>query len=158
MMLSRSTTDTIAGGCGRMLLPVLLLAVGLASAVWHHAAWAGETTEAKEKVAGEPSFGLPPIVVQIPEAGHHQPKMVVLKVALVFDETDEDRINDSLRIAKILMPRIMDSVIAGVQEHHFDSASKAEDVNELILDRSAAVLRPYGVLVKSLRIEQLGDR
>ena len=159
MMFSRSTTGAVAGGRCRALLPVLLVAIGLASAAaWHHAARAGGTTEAKGKVAGEPSFDLPPIVVQIPEAGDHHPKTVVFKVALIFDETDEDRINDSLRIAKALMPRIMDSVIAGVQEHHFDTATKDDDVNQLILDRSVAVLQPYGVLVKSLRIEQLGNR
>ena len=86
------------------------------------------------------------------------PELDVDPGALIFDETDEDRINDSLRIAKTLMPRIMDSVITGVQGHRFDSASKAEDVNRMILDRSVAVLQPYGVVVKTLRIERLGNR
>ena len=159
MMTSRSTTGAVAGGRGRALLAALLVAIGLAAAgAWQSAAQAGEPAGAAKKAAGEPSFDLPPIAVQVSQAGREHTTTMVFKAALIFDETDEDRINDSLRIAKTLMPRIMDSVITGVQGHRFDSASKAEDVNRMILDRSVAVLQPYGVVVKTLRIERLGNR
>jgi hypothetical protein len=158
MMFARMKRGAVARGIGRVL-PALLVSIVLSLAVaWHHSALAGEPTEAKGKVAGEPSFDLPPIVVQISQTGRPYPRAMVFKAALIFDETDEQRINDSQRIAKTLMPKIMDSVITGVQAHQFSAASNVDDVNQVILDRSVAVLQPYGVVIKTLRIEQLGIR
>ncbi len=158
-MMPSFRTDTAAADCRRALLSILLAVLGLAVALgWHHAALAGERTEAAGKAVGEPSFDLPPIVVQVSEAGRAQRKTMVFKAALVFDETDEDRINDSQRIVKTLMPKIMDSVITGVQGHRFEADPNFAEVNQVILDRSAAVLQPYGVVIKFLRIEHLGNR
>jgi hypothetical protein len=155
----RSTTGAVAGGRRTAALAVLMLASGLLFATaWHRSASAGALAKEAEKVAREPSFDLPPIVVQVSQSGRSHPRTMVFKAALIFDETDEERINDSQRIAKTLMPRIMDSVITGVRAHQFDDASQTEDVNQVIMDRSVAVLQPYGVVIKALRIEYLGNR
>ncbi|MPY74529.1 MAG: hypothetical protein GEU87_09715 [Alphaproteobacteria bacterium] len=157
MMSFELPTGAAVSRGGRALLQILLIAAGIAFAMpCHHRASAGEPAKAASDAEVEPSFDLPPIIVQVSQNGRAHQKTMVFKAALVFDETDRERINDSMRMAKTLLPKIMDSVITGVQGHHFDAESKPEDVNKLILDRSVAVLQPYGVVVKYLRMESLG--
>lgn len=159
MMPAIPATGTLARRRGSALLPALLIAFGLVlSPSWRHPAQAGEPTGAAHEAAGEPSFDLPPIAVQLSREASAAPRTVVVKAALVFDETDEDRINDSLRLAKTLLPKIMDSVITGVQGQQFAGDSGREAVNRVILERSIAVLQPYGVVVKKLRMDGFGGR
>jgi hypothetical protein len=140
----------------RALLAALLLAAGLTVAMAsHQAAWASGSTGPSVDKAGEPIFGLPPIMVQVPDNGGPELKIVLFKAALVFDEVDPERINDSQRIAKTVLPKIMDSVITGMQRHHFTDKTTAADVSRLVLDRSNAVLKPYGVIIKKLKMEHL---
>lgn len=156
MMFAELPTRAVVSRGGRALFPVLLVAASLVFAMpWHQRALAGELARAAGEADVEPSFDLPPIIVQVSQNGRPHQKTLVFKAALVFDETDPERINDSMRMAKTLLPKIMDSVITGVQGHHFDAGSKPEEVNRLILDRSVAVLKPYGVVVKYLRMESL---
>jgi len=158
MMLAPSSAGVLARRCGRSLFPALLLAAALVQApFWHRPAWAGEAAAKTTDADLDPSFDLPPIVVQVPGHGERMAKTIVLRTALVFDETDRDRINDSQRLAKALLPKIMDSVITGVQGHRIKDWSNASDVNQVILDRAAAVLGPYGVLIKTLRVELFGS-
>jgi hypothetical protein len=142
---------------GRMLAAVALFAAGLALvAAWPQQARASNSGQSTLNETGEPIFGLPPIVVQIPGRGRANARTIVFKAALIFDEVDADRINDSQRLAKTLLPKIMDSVITGVQNHHFVDLTNTEEVNKVVLDRSTVVLKPYGVLLKGLRMEHLG--
>jgi hypothetical protein len=159
MMRAPSSAGVLARRCGRSLFPALLLAGVLVQApCWQESAWAGEAAgKATEEADLEPSFDLPPIVVQVPAHGTTTARTIVLRTALVFDETDRDRITDSQRLAKALLPKIMDSVITGVQGHRVKDWSNTSDVNQVILDRAAAVLGPYGVLIKTLRVELFGS-
>ncbi len=101
---------------GRGLLAALLLAAGLIAAMASpQPAWANSSHETKAEAPAEPIFGLPPVIIQVPDNGGSELKIVVFKATLIFDEVDPERINDSQRIAKSLLPKIMDSVITGMQ-------------------------------------------
>lgn len=140
----------------RALLAALLLAAGLTVAMApHQPAWASNSGEPAADKAPQPIFNLPPIMVQVPDNGGRELKTVLFKAALVFDEVDPERINDSERIAKSVLPKIMDSVITGMQRHHFTDKTTAADVSRLVLDQSNAVLKPYGVIIKKLKMEHL---
>lgn len=159
MTFAQTRTGVRVTGRLATWLPVLLLAAVLAVAAGgDRPAWAGEAANGHETGAREPLFDLPPIMVNVQGKGNVPAKTIVLKTALVFDEVDEDRINDSQRLAKALLPKIMDSVITGVQKYHAVDASDAAGVDKVILERAVAVLRPYGVLIKSLRVENLSGR
>jgi hypothetical protein len=157
MILAERRTGAGAIARGRMLAAVALFAAGLALvAAWPQQARAANNAgQSTVNETGEPIFGLPPIVVQIPGRGRAA-RTIVFKAALIFDEVDADRINDSQRLAKTLLPKIMDSVITGVQNHQFVDLTNTEEVNKVVLDRSTVVLKPYGVLLKGLRMEHLG--
>jgi len=105
----------------------------------------------------DPIFGLPPIVVKVPERGKRIDRTIVFKADLVFDEVENDRINDSMRVAKALLPRIMDSVITGMQGKYFDDLSTPASLSDVVLQRSNIVLKPYGVVAKALRLQDLGN-
>lgn len=157
MTFAERRTGAGAIARGRMLAAVALFAAGLALvAAWPQQARASNSGQSTLNETGEPIFGLPPIVVQIPGRGRANARTIVFKAALIFDEVDADRINDSQRLAKTLLPKIMDSVITGVQNHHFVDLTNTEEVNKVVLDRSTVVLKPYGVLLKGLRMEHLG--
>jgi len=158
MTFAERRTGAGAIARGRMLATVALLAAGLAlvAALPQQARAANNAGQSTVNETGEPIFGLPPIVVQIPGRGRANARTIVFKAALIFDEVDADRINDSQRLAKTLLPKIMDSVITGVQNHHFVDLTNTEEVNKVVLDRSTVVLKPYGVLLKGLRMEHLG--
>lgn len=102
-----------------------------------------------------PSFGLPPIAVRVLEDRTLMDRSVVFKADLVFDEVDEERIKDTMRVTKALLPRIMDSVITGIHGKRFSDLTTLAALNHVVLQRSNAVLRPYGVVVKSLRMMDL---
>lgn len=109
------------------------------------------------------SFGLPPIVVMLKQRDESKGKeskgkTVILKVDLLFDERDEDRINIMLSTAKALLPRIMDSLLTGIQGRQFDDTDDTVAINAVLVERSNRVLRPYGVNVKASRLVQLGVR
>lgn len=157
MTIAERRTGAGAIARGRMLAAVALVAAGVALvAAWPQEARASNSGQSTVNETGEPIFGLPPIVVQIPGRGRTHARTIVFKAALIFDEVDADRINDSQRLAKTLLPKIMDSVITGVQNHHFVDLTNTEEVNKVVLDRSTVVLKPYGVLLKGLRMEHLG--
>ena len=157
MMLAERRTGNGAMCGGRALVAALLLATGLVIAMsCHQQAWASNSAESSVDASGEPVFGLPPIVVQVPDHGGSELKVIIFKAALVFDEVEPERISDSQRIAKSLLPKIMDSVISGVQNHRFTDWSKTEEVTQVVLDSSNAVLKPYGVVIKKLRMQDLG--
>jgi hypothetical protein len=146
------------------------LALGMAL-VWafssHVAGAAGYRTEAISPamsahvslatVADEeaPSFGLPPIVVQLRTRDGQGNKTISFKAALIFDEVDWDRIEDSMRVTKTLMPRIVDSVISGIQNRRFETPPDGAAVDRLVIEYSNAVLKPYGVVIKELRMQYL---
>ncbi len=144
---------------GRALLMALLVAAGLTVAMApHQAAWASSSGEPAGDKAPKPIFNLPPIMVQVPDNGGPALKIVVFKAALIFDEVDPERINDCERIAKSLLPKIMDSVITGIQRHHFTDKTTTADVTQVVLAQSKAVLNPYGVVIKKLKMENLAIR
>jgi hypothetical protein len=163
MMFAERRTGNGMIGRGRARLVALSLAAGLAVAMAsQQPAWASSAEHASTEAHSgteappEPIFGLPPILIQIPENGGPELKVIVFKASLIFDEVDPERINDSQRIAKSLLPKIMDSVITGMQRHHFADATATEDVTQVVLDSSNAVLKPYGVIIKHLKMEHLG--
>ena len=54
-----------------------------------------------------------------------------------------------------LLPRIMDSVITGIEGKQFEDLSNLVFLNDVIVRRSNSVLKPYGVVVKSLNLKDL---
>lgn len=102
------------------------------------------------------TFPLPPIVVRIRQSGEPQMKVVAFKADLVFDEVDPGRIDASIDVADQLVPRIVDSVITGLEGRQIEAASMSETVNRLVIERVNLVLNPYGVTVKSLNVRYLG--
>jgi len=56
-------------------------------------------------------------------------------------------------VTKRLVPRIMDSVIVGLQNRHFETLPERDVVDKLVVQYSNAVLKPYGVVIKSLQIQ-----
>lgn len=149
--------------CGVALLPALslagLLTLTLPLSEAAGAAPASATNAADEDGADadvvSPIFGLPPIVVTVLENSDPTAKTLIFMAVLVFDEVDAVRIEDSLSVTKSLLPRIMDSVITGIQGKRFDDLANLAALNDIILQRSNAVLTPYGVVVKSLRLRNL---
>jgi len=151
---------------GGALLPALALA-GLLTVTmpWARAAYAsggetshGEAAGADSVPEGPPIFGLPPIVVNVLQTGNPKAQTVVFKADLVFDEVDPTRIEDTMSVTKSLLPRIMDSVITGIQGKRFNDLKDIAFLNDVVLQRSNDVLKPYGVVVKSLHLMELGRR
>jgi hypothetical protein len=148
---------------GGGLLPALALA-GLLTVTmpWSDAAYAsgseashGEAAGAKSAPEGPPIFGLPPIVVNVLQTGDPDAKTIIFKADLVFDEVDPMRIEETMSVTKSLLPRIMDSVITGIQGKRFSNLKDIAFLNDVVLQRSNDVLKPYGVVVKSLRLTDL---
>jgi len=153
------------------LLPVLIIlgVVVLAMSWTRPAVSADEATDAKaaarhvvdtETAVGEmpPSFGLPPIVVKIRESGDAQGRTVAFKADLIFDEVDQGRIEDSISVTKHLLPRVMDSVITGLDGKLIENLSESATVSKMVIERANLVLKPYGVVVKALKMHYLGWR
>lgn len=157
------------------LLPVLMILVAVALAMsWTLPARSAENNaNAKaaarhvadtETAVGETvdemvsSFGLPPIVVKVREPGDAQDRTIAFKADLVFDEVDMDRIEASMSVSKHLLPRIMDSVITGLDGKRIENLSDPESVTKVVIERANRVLRPYGVVVKALKMRYLGWR
>jgi hypothetical protein len=164
MKLADSRSKARGKRRGGGLFPALALA-GLLTVTtpWSDAAYAsgsetshGEAAGANGAPEGPPIFGLPPIVVDVLQIGDPDAKTIIFKADLVFDEVDQTRIEDTLIITKSLLPRIMDSVITGIQGKSFKNLKDIAFLNDLVLQRSNDVLRPYGVVVKSLRLRDLG--
>jgi len=133
------------------LLPALALA-GLLTVTmpWSVAAYAsgggtshGEAAGANGAPAGAPIFGLPPIVVDVLQTGDPDAKTIIFKADLVFDEVDPARIEDAMSVTKSLLPRIMDSVITGIQGRRFKDLKDIVFLNDVVLQRSNDVLKPY---------------
>jgi hypothetical protein len=152
-------------GRGGLLLPVLLLTAMLLLTPWQRAAWAsGSSVAAAEHVANTeaavgnaelPTFSLPPIVLQVREINNPKKRTIAFKAALVFDEVDEGRIEDSMSVTKSVLPRIMDSVIIGIQGERFNKLPDPEAVDRLVIQHANAVLKPYGVVIKALKMHYL---
>jgi hypothetical protein len=104
------------------------------------------------------SFGLPPIVVKVREPGDTQDRTITFKADLVFDEVDQNRIDDSMSVSKRLLPRIMDSVITGLDGKRIENLSDPATVTAMVVERANLVLTPYGVVVKALKMQYLGWR
>ena len=125
---------------------------------------AGSRLAAVESAAGAPGetsetlpvFSLPPIAAQVFENDTPTGSMRYLKIELVFDEVDHDRILASLSVAKSLQPRLMDRVIAGLQGYRFDRSAQPNAMETVVLKSSSDVLGPYGVVIKSVTIRYLG--
>ena len=143
------------------MLSALALAGLLSVAMpWADAAYAsgggtmhGEAAGAND---GPPVFGLPPIVVTVHHAGDHDAKTIIFKADLVFDEVDKTRIDDTMSVTKALLPRLMDSLITGIEGKTFKDLKDIAFLHDIVLERSNEVLRPYGVVVKALRLKNLG--
>lgn len=103
-----------------------------------------------------PVFSLPPIAAQVFENDTPTGSMRYLKIELVFDEVDHDRILASLSVAKSLQPRLMDRVIGSLQGHRFDRTAQPNAMEDVVLKSSSDVLGPYGVVIKSVTIRDLG--
>jgi hypothetical protein len=166
MKLADSRSKARGKRRGGGLLPALALA-GLLTVTmpWSDAAYAsgsetshGEAAGANGAPEGPPIFGLPPIVVNVLQTGDRKAQTVVFKADLVFDEVDPTRIEDTLIITKSLLPRIMDSVITGIQGKRFGNLKDIAFLNDVVLQRSNDVLKPYGVVVKSLHLKDLTRR
>jgi hypothetical protein len=153
------------------LLPVLMTLGMVALAMsWTLPAWSAEKEPDAEAAArqvadteaavGEmiPIFGLPPIVVQVRNRDDAEGRTIAFKADLIFDEDDPDRIEDSVSVTKHLLPRIMDSVITGLDGKRVDNMSNPESVTRTVVERANLVLKPYGVVVKALKIHFLGWR
>lgn len=153
------------------LLPVLMTLGMVALAMsWTLPAWSAEKEPDAEAAArqvadteaavGEmiPIFGLPPIVVQVRNRDGAEGRTIAFKADLIFDEDDPDRIEDSVSVTKHLLPRIMDSVITGLDGKRVDNMSNPESVTRTVVERANLVLKPYGVVVKTLKIHFLGWR
>lgn len=102
------------------------------------------------------SFGLPPVVVRVRDPADMQERTITFKADLVFDEVDQDRIDDSISVSKHLLPRIMDSVLTGLDGKHIANPSDPETVKTLVVERANLVLKPYGVVVRTLKMQYLG--
>jgi hypothetical protein len=158
MTLTDKALKALELGSGSTLLRIVALAalltavLPLPEAVSAASASDGHAAETPRE---RPHFGLPPIVVQVMEKRDPTARVVIFKANLFFDEVDQDRINDTMRVTKSLLPRIMDSVITGIQGKRFDDLSDFAWLNEVVLRRSNAVLKPYGVEVSSLELKDL---
>lgn len=147
-----------AGALFRALAVAGLLAAampwaGAAQAAAGSTAHGGAGADGAE--AAQPIFGLPPIVATVLQKGDPEPKTVVFKADLVFDEVEDDRIQQSIGVTKSLLPRIMDSVITGIEGKQFDDLKNLASINDVVVARSNEVLKPYGVVVKSLHLVDL---
>lgn len=166
MKLADAGTKTRTRRRGGALLPALALAGLLAvTMAWPDAVYAsggetvhGEAAGANGEPEGPPVFALPPIVVNVLQTGAPAAQTVVFKADLVFDEVDKTRIDDTMSVTKSLLPRIMDSVITGIQGKSFADVTDIAFLNDVVLQRSNEVLKPFGVVVASLRLTELGRR
>lgn len=102
------------------------------------------------------SFGLPPIVVRVRDPGDMQERTITFKADLVFDEVDQKRIDDSISVSKRLLPRIMDSVITGLDGKRIANPPDPATVAKMVVERANLVLEPYGVVVRTLKMQYLG--
>lgn len=167
MMFAIGTTGTARHYRHRDLLPVLLVLAALFAAMsWVEPAKAGETKKGAKEAANHvaateaavaeemPSFGLPPIVLRVRDENAAN-RTVAFKAALLFDEDDSSRIEDSIRVSKRLLPRIMDSVITGIEGKRIANLSDPATMDRMVLRRTNLVLNPYGVVVHALRMDYL---
>lgn len=115
-------------------------------------------SETPDQTATPPVFGLPPIVAQVFEGDAVDGTTKIFKVELVFDEVDHDRIMASQSVAKSLQPRLMDRVIRDIQGSRIDSAADPKAMQRIVLASTSAVLKPYGVVLKSVNIRDLSVR
>jgi hypothetical protein len=171
-MFTIGTNGTARQDRRRDLLPILFVLAALFMAMsWVGPARAGDTSAGAARpdakaaanhiaateaaVADEtPTFGLPPIVLRVTDENAAN-RTVAFKAALVFDEEDDDRIEDSMRVSKRLLPRIMDSVITGIEGKRIANLSDPSTVDRMVLQRANLVLNPYGVVVRALRMDFL---
>lgn len=114
------------------------------------------TDKLDESADPAPVFGLPPIVAQVFENDTLTGSVRYLKVELVFDEVDPERIVASQRVAKSLQPRLMDRVIGSLQGYRFDRSAQPKAMENIVFRSSTEVLGPYGVVIKSVTIKDLG--
>ena len=169
MMLADEITDTARVSRRSDLLPVLAVLGLLALAMsWVQPAFAGEDTDDAAKKAAHhvatteaavaeemPTFGLPPIVVRVKDGTSVADKTVAFKADFLFDEIDIGRIEDSINVSKKLLPRIMDSVILGIEGKHIANLSDPATMDRMVIQRANLVLKPYGVVVKALKMRYL---
>lgn len=150
------------------LLPVLaVLGLLVLAMSWVQPAAAGEVKddakEAAHHVASTeaavaediPTFGLPPIVVRVREDGVAGDKTIAFKADFLFDEIDIGRIEDSINVSKKLLPKIMDSVIMGIEGRRIANLSDPATMDRMVIQRVNLVLNPYGVVVKELKMRYL---
>jgi hypothetical protein len=168
-MLADEFANTVRVSRRSDLLPVLAVLGLLALAMsWVQPAFAGEETEDNAKEAAHhvatmeaaiaeeiPTFGLPPIVVRVKDGASITDKTVAFKADLLFDEIDIGRIEDSINVSRKLLPRIMDSVILGIEGKHIANLSDPTTMDQMVIQRANLVLKPYGVVVKALKMRYL---
>jgi len=100
------------------------------------------------------TYDLPLIVLQMPSAvKSSEPRSLVVNGSLQFKGKSDSKLTHSIRMAKLLTPSIMDSILTGMQQEEFDAISDPAVVNRVVLNRTNIVLQPYGVSAERLLMD-----
>ncbi len=103
------------------------------------------------------TYTLPPIVVQLPKSIRPSGSLVISS-SLESNAGTLTEAAKGARIAKLLSPRLVDSIVTGVREQRHIIAKDASAADRVILDRSNSVLRPYGVVASRLAAQHMDYR
>lgn len=105
------------------------------------------------------TYDLPLIVLQMPNTAHSQePRSLVVNGSLQFKGRTDKQLTRSIRMAKLLTPSIMDSILTGMHRAEIDAISNPDVMNRLVLDRTNIVLHPYGVSAERMLMEGMDIR
>ena len=103
------------------------------------------------------TYTLPPIVVQLPKSIRPSGSLVISS-SLEFSAGTLTEAANGARLAKLLSPRLVDSIVTGVREQRYLIAKDASAADRVILDRSNSILRPYGVVAARLSAQHMDYR
>ncbi len=103
------------------------------------------------------TYTLPPIVVQLPKSIRPSGSLVISS-SLEFNAGTLTEAANGARLAKLLSPRLVDSIVTGVREQRYLIAKDASAADRVILDRSNTILRPYGVVASRLSAQHMDYR
>lgn len=105
------------------------------------------------------TYDLPLIVLQVPNPVlADEPRSLVVNGSLQFRGESDSTLTHSIRMAKLLTPSIMDSILTGMMREKSSAIGNPDVVNRVVLDQSNLVLHPYGVSAERMLIEGLEYR
>lgn len=136
-----------------------IFALGMVLAVILHDSpnWRTSINAAFADSSYSSTYTLPPIVVQLPKSVRPSGSLVISS-SLEFNAGTLTEASKGARLAKLLSPRLVDSIVTGVREQRYRIAKDASAADRVILERSNTILRAYGVVASRLSAQHMDYR